>query len=108
MGKWKKAVAALAAVPMLMALAPAANAVESDPTDSSAAQRALAAALKSNAKAAADSDLLASLDFDTSLQALLALLSMTPPAPRRPSTVLPQWLPARTALLQFGSVLDSG
>ena len=27
MGKWKKAVAALAAVPMLMALAPAANAV---------------------------------------------------------------------------------
>ena len=64
MGKWKKAVAALAAVPMLMALAPAANAVESDPTDSSAAQRALAAALKSNAKAAADSDLLASLDFD--------------------------------------------
>ena len=31
MGKWKKAVAALAAVPMLMALAPAANAVESDP-----------------------------------------------------------------------------
>ena len=30
MGKWKKAVAALAAVPMLMALAPAANAVESD------------------------------------------------------------------------------
>ena len=46
------------------ALAPAANAVESDPTDSSAAQRALAAALKSNAKAAADSDLLASLDFD--------------------------------------------
>ncbi len=46
MGKWKKAVAALAAVPMLMALAPAANAVESDPTDSSAAQRALAAALK--------------------------------------------------------------
>ena len=64
MGKWKKAVAALAAVPMLMALAPAANAVESDTTDSSAAQRALAAALKSNAKAAADSDLLASLDFD--------------------------------------------
>ena len=64
MGKWKKAVAALAAVPMLMALAPAANAVESDPIDSSAAQRALAAALKSNAKAAADSDLLASLDFD--------------------------------------------
>ena len=64
MGKWKKAVAALAAVPMLMALAPAANAVESDPSDSSAAQRALAAALKSNAKAAADSDLLASLDFD--------------------------------------------
>ena len=56
MGKWKKAVAALAAVPMLMALAPAANAVESDPTDSSAAQRALAAALKSNAKAAADAD----------------------------------------------------
>lgn len=49
MGKWKKAVAALAAVPMLMALAPAANAVESDPTDSSAAQRALAAALKSKA-----------------------------------------------------------
>ena len=93
MGKWKKAVAALAAVPMLMALAPAANAVESDTTDSSAAQRALAAALKSNAKAAADSDL---------------LLSMTPPAPRRPSTVLPQWLPARTVLLQFGSVLDSG
>ena len=37
MGKWKKAVAALAAVPMLMALAPAANAVESDTTDSSAA-----------------------------------------------------------------------
>ena len=65
MGKWKKAVAALAAVPMLMALAPAANAVESDPIDSSAAQRALAAALKSNAKAAADSDLLASLDFGT-------------------------------------------
>ncbi|KAB7004221.1 hypothetical protein GBI95_10505, partial [Bifidobacterium longum] len=64
MDRWKKAVAALAAVPMLMALAPAANAVESDPTDSSAAQRALAAALKSNAKAAADSDLLASLDFD--------------------------------------------
>ena len=64
MGRWKKAVAALAAVPMLMALAPAANAVESDTTDSSAAQRALAAALKSNAKAAADSDLLASLDFD--------------------------------------------
>lgn len=106
MGKWKKAVAALAAVPMLMALAPAANAVESDPIDSSAAQRALAAALKSNAKAAADSDLLAI--STTSLQALLALLSMTPPAPRRPSTVLPQWLPARTALLQFGSVLDSG
>ena len=52
MGRWKKAVAALAAVPMLMALAPAANAVESDTTDSSAAQRALAAALKSNAKAA--------------------------------------------------------
>ena len=64
MGKWKKAVAALAAVPMLMALAPAANAVESDTTDSSAAQRALAAALKSNAKASADSDLLASLDFN--------------------------------------------
>lgn len=64
MGKWKKAVAALAAVPMLMVLVPAANAVESDPIDSSAAQRALAAALKSNAKAAADSDLLASLDFD--------------------------------------------
>lgn len=34
MGRWKKAVAALAAVPMLMALAPAANAVESDTTDS--------------------------------------------------------------------------
>ena len=47
MGKWKKAVAALAAVPMLMALAPAANAVESDPTDSSAAQRALAAWMRS-------------------------------------------------------------
>ncbi len=39
MGKWKKAVAALAAVPMLMALAPAANAVESDPTDSSGADQ---------------------------------------------------------------------
>lgn len=31
MGKWKKAVAALAAVPMLMALAPAANAVNRIP-----------------------------------------------------------------------------
>ena len=108
MGKWKKAVAALAAVPMLMALAPAANAVESDPIDSSAAQRALAAALKSNAKAAADSDLLASLDFDNVAAGATGTIVDDTPAPRRPSTVLPQWLPARTALLQFGSVLDSG
>lgn len=108
MGKWKKAVAALAAVPMLMALAPAANAVESDPTDSSAAQRALAAALKSNAKAAADSDLLASLDFDNVAAGATGTIVDDTTAPRRPSTVLPQWLPARTALLQFGSVLDSG
>ena len=108
MGKWKKAVAALAAVPMLMALAPAANAVESDPTDSSAAQRALAAALKSKPRQRQTAICSPVLISTTSLQALLALLSMTPPAPRRPSTVLPQWLPARTALLQFGSVLDSG
>ena len=101
MGKWKKAVAALAAVPMLMALAPAANAVESDPIDSSAAQRALAAALKSNAKAAADSDLLASLDFDNVAAGATGTIVDD-------TTVLPQWLPARTALLQFGSVLDSG
>lgn len=108
MGKWKKAVAALAAVPMLMALAPAANAVESDPTDSSAAQRALAAALKSNAKAAADSDLLASLDFDNVAAGATGTIVDDTTGTRRPSTVLPQWLPARTALLQFGSVLDSG
>lgn len=108
MGKWKKAVAALAAVPMLMALAPAANAVESDPTDSSAAQRALAAALKSNAKAAADSDLLASLDFDNVAAGATGTIVDDTTGTKATSTVLPQWLPARTALLQFGSVLDSG
>lgn len=90
MGKWKKAVAALAAVPMLMALAPAANAVESDTTDSSAAQRALAAALKSNAKASADSDLLASLDFNNVTASALVPSPMRQPAPRQPSTVPPQ------------------
>ena len=90
MGKWKKAVAALAAVPMLMALAPAANAVESDTTDSSAAQRALAAALKSNAKASADSDLLASLDFNNVTASATGTFTDEQPAPRQPSTVPPQ------------------
>lgn len=108
MGKWKKAVAALAAVPMLMALAPAANAVESDPIDSSAAQRALAAALKSNAKAAADSDLLASLDFDNVAAGATGTIVDDTTGTKATITVLPQWLPARTALPQLSSVLASG
>ncbi|NEG95441.1 family 43 glycosylhydrolase [Bifidobacterium sp. SMB2] len=63
MGNWKKVVAAMAAVPMLATLVPAANAAEATVTSDSSqsqsaqsnsaqAQQALQAALKSNAKTA--------------------------------------------------------
>mgnify|MGYP000043089346 CR=1 FL=1 len=89
MGKWKKAVAALAAVPMLMALAPAANAVIGYHRFIGRTAGA-GSSLKSNAKASADSDLLASLDFNNVTASALVPSPMRQPAPRQPSTVPPQ------------------
>ncbi|PJM74142.1 hypothetical protein CS006_03120 [Bifidobacterium primatium] len=74
MGNWKKVVAAMAAVPMLATLVPAANAAEASVTtaaqstqsQSAQAQQALQAALKSNAKTASGTAAVADTSSDTS------------------------------------------